>query len=243
MREEVAEIRKKVALACRVLGNVGIADYLGHVSARIPGTDRVMIRARGLEAGSMASTSVKQVLEINGDGKARGRDARLRPPMETPIHTRIYSARKDVESVVHVHAVAPVVFSLVDLPILPLFNQGMEIAAEGIPVYRRNGLVTTAQRGDELASALGPKMSCIMLGHGVVTVGRTVEEATIRALRLDRIAKMNIYARLIGEPKATPEGGWEINRSAVDAEVRAEWDYQKKRLGPSSARQEGAGPT
>ena len=242
MREEVAEIRKKVALACRILGNVGIADYLGHVSARIPGTDRVMIRARGLEAGSMASTSVKQVLEIDGDGKARGRDARLRPPMETPIHTRIYSARKDVESVVHVHAAAPVVFSLVDLPILPLFNQGMEIAAEGIPVYRRNGLVTTAQRGDELASALGPKMSCIMLGHGVVTVGRTVEEATIRALRLDRIAKMNIFARLIGEPKGAPEGGWEINRSAVDAEVRAEWDYQKKRLESSPARQAGAGP-
>ena len=219
-------LRKKVALACRILGNAGLADFLGHVSARVPGTDRVLIRARGLDAGSMASTSEKEVLDISLDGKARGGASRLRPPIETPIHTQVYLARKDVFSVVHVHARAPVVFSLVDLPILPVFNQGIELAAEGVPVYPRNGLVATRQEGDELASTLGRKMSCILYAHGIVTVGRTVEEATVRALRLDRIAKMNLYARLIGEPKPAPPGGLRVDMAAGEAETGGEWNYQ-----------------
>ncbi len=226
MSENAAELRKKVALACRILGNVGLADYLGHVSARIPGTDHVLIRARGLDAGSMASTSEKEILNITLDGKVRRHVSKLRPPIETPIHTQVYLARKDVGSVVHVHAPFPVVFSLVDLPILPVFNQGIELAAEGIPVYPRNGLVATRQEGDELASTLGQKMSCILYAHGIATVGRTVEEATVRALRLDRIARMNFYARLIGQPRSAPPGGLRVDMAAVESEIRGEWDYQ-----------------
>lgn len=226
MNETAAGLKKKVALSCRILGNAGLADFLGHVSARIPGTDHVLIRARGLDAGSMASTSENEILDITLDGKVRGRASKLRPPIETPIHTQAYLARDDVGSVVHVHAPAPVVFSLVDVPILPLFNQGMELAAEGVPVYPRNGLVATRQEGDELASALGQKMSCILYAHGIVTVGRTVEEATVRALRLDKIAKMNLYARLVGEPKPAPPGGVKVDMAAVEAEIGAEWDYQ-----------------
>ena len=230
MGENVAELRRKVALACRILGNTGIADFLGHISARIPRTDHVLIRARGLDAGSMVSTSVKEILDITLDGKAHGRSSKLRPPIETPIHTRIYLARKYVASVVHVHAATPVVFSLVDLPILPIFNQGIELATEGIPVYLRNGLVATPQEGDELASTLGQKMSCILFAHGIVTVGRTVEEATVRALRLDRIAEMNLHARQIGELKAEPPGGLKVDMAAVEEEIRGEWNYQEEML-------------
>ena len=226
LSKDVAELRDTVALACRILGNAGAADFLGHVSARIPRKDHILIRARGLDAGSMASTSAREILDVTLDGDVRGRKSKLKPPIETPIHTQIYRARSDVESVVHVHAVAPVIFSLTGIPILPIFNQGIELASEGIPVYRRNGLVATRRRGDELASALGPNMSCILLGHGVVTVGRTVEEATIRALRLDRIAKVNLYARVIGELKGEPPGGWEVDMAAVGAEIRGEWRYQ-----------------
>jgi L-ribulose-5-phosphate 4-epimerase len=228
--ESVAELKRKVALACRILGNTGIADYLGHVSARIPGTDHVLIRARGLDAGSMISTSAKEILDVTLGGKTSGRGSKLRPPIETPIHTRIYLARKDVGSVVHVHAAAPVVLSLVDLPILPVFNQGIELAIEGIPVYPRNGLVSTPQEGEELASALGQKMSCILFAHGIVTVGRTVEEATVRALRLDKIAKMNLYARQIGELKAAPPGGLKVDMATVESEIRGEWNYQVEML-------------
>jgi 3,4-dihydroxyphthalate decarboxylase len=230
LTEGAAELRKKVALSCRILGNAGLADFLGHVSARIPRTGNVLIRARGTEAGSMLATTTKEVLEITMSGDPVRRVGKTRPPLETPIHTQIYSARKDVGSVVHVHAQAPVAFSLVNLPILPIFNQGIELASEGIPVYQRNSLVTTPNAGDELAAALGGKMSCILFAHGIVTVGRTVEEATVRALRLETIAKMNIYARLLGSPRAIPPKDRQVSRGTIESEIRGEWRYQAEML-------------
>ena len=174
----------------------------------------------------MLATTTSQILTVTPDGKPLGKATALKPPIETPIHTRILLARKDVTSVVHVHAPTPVIFSMVDLPILPVFNQGMELAAEGIPIYPKNGLVSTAERGDELAAALGPKTSCIMFAHGIVTVGKTVEEATMRALRLETIAKMNLHARLLGGPKTIKAESLEIDETRVELEIRGEWNYQ-----------------
>lgn len=230
MKDDLYELKKKVALACRVLGNAGIADYLGHVSARIPRTNQVLIRGRGLEAGSMLATSPREILAVTLDGKPLTRTPTLMPPIETPIHTRILRARRDVASVVHVHAPTPVAFAVADLPILPIFNQGMELAAEGIPVYPRNGLVATPERGDEVAATLGSKMSCILFAHGIVTVGRSVEEATVRALRLETIARMNLRARLLGGPKALRTETLELDSAKVEMEIRGEWNYQVEML-------------
>ncbi len=42
------DLRMRIAQACRVLGRLDLAQGLtGHVSARIPGTSRILIRARG----------------------------------------------------------------------------------------------------------------------------------------------------------------------------------------------------
>lgn len=235
LKRDARELRKKVALACRILGNAGIADYLGHISARIPGANHLLIRARGSEAGSMLTTSTKQILAVNFDGRPLKNELSLKPPIETPIHTRILSARKDVTSVVHVHAPTPIAFSLAGLPILPIFNQGMELAIEGIPVYPKNGLISTPERGDELAATLGTKSSCILLAHGIVTVGRSIEEATVRALRLEAIARMNLSARLLGGPKAVQTGNLEIDKTRVEMEIRGEWKYQMEMLRATKA--------
>ena len=45
---ELTELSERVAQACRVLGRLDLTEAAtGHVSARIPGTDRIVIRARG----------------------------------------------------------------------------------------------------------------------------------------------------------------------------------------------------
>ena len=46
-RTVIRELREKVALGSRVLARFELVDYLGHLSARIPGSDLVLIRARG----------------------------------------------------------------------------------------------------------------------------------------------------------------------------------------------------
>ncbi len=48
MPETLNDLRKKVALSCRILAMEGLVEgILGHVSARIAGTNEMLIRCRG----------------------------------------------------------------------------------------------------------------------------------------------------------------------------------------------------
>ena len=47
-QQEINELKDQVATSCRIIGNRGLTrGSFGHVSARIPGTDRVLIKAKG----------------------------------------------------------------------------------------------------------------------------------------------------------------------------------------------------
>ena len=43
-RKELEELKTKVALGNRIMFHQGLADYHGHVSARIPGTRKFFIK-------------------------------------------------------------------------------------------------------------------------------------------------------------------------------------------------------
>ncbi len=50
MPDELDDLRHKVALSCRILAMLGMVKAsLGHVSARIPGTEEMFIRCRAHE--------------------------------------------------------------------------------------------------------------------------------------------------------------------------------------------------
>jgi L-fuculose-phosphate aldolase len=75
-----------------------------------------------------------------------------------------------------------------------------------------------------LAAALGDHSLCHLQGHGIVTVAPTVEQATIAAIHLERLARANLLASLLGTPRVIPPD--EIARLAnpmVNYEVR--WAY------------------
>ncbi len=48
---DLEDLKERVAESCRVLGSLDLTKAAtGHVSTRVPGTDRVLIRARGPDA-------------------------------------------------------------------------------------------------------------------------------------------------------------------------------------------------
>ena len=113
----------------------------GHVSARIPGTDRVLIRARGPGELGVRYTTAKQIIEVDFDGKAdrQPSEAGLESPIEVFIHTAIYRARPEVNAVVHVHPPTVVLFTICNKPLLPLYG-----------AYDPSGAATGARRHPDL---------------------------------------------------------------------------------------------
>src|SRR5690242_6571598 len=98
-----AALRSRVATACRVVGKMGLTRALrGHISARLPGTNRIFVRARGPAESGVRYTEENEVIEVDLDGKpVAGIPKGLRSPSEIWIHTEIYRAWAEVNAVLH----------------------------------------------------------------------------------------------------------------------------------------------
>lgn len=202
---EIDRLRERVALACRVLGSLELAGTTGHVSARIPGTERVLIRARGPGELGVPFTQKEQIVEVGFDGElVRPNDQGLKSPIEVYIHTEVYRKRPDVHSVVHVHPPTVVLFTVCDKPLLPIIGAyhpaALQLLLDGIPTYERSTLVSSAQRGRDLAERMGAANVCLMRGHGITAAAGSVEEAALAAIYLNELASMNYRAYLLGKP-------------------------------------------
>ena len=62
-------------------------------------------------------------------------------------------------------------------------------------------LINTRELGQEFARAIGNRRACLMRGHGITTVGDSIEEAGVIALGLNELATMNYHASLLGDPR------------------------------------------
>jgi ribulose-5-phosphate 4-epimerase/fuculose-1-phosphate aldolase len=91
------ELREKLALACRILGEEGQgAITLGHVSLRVPGEDKVLMKPFGLGFEEIRPSDLV-VLDLEGNKL----DGPHPPHGERFIHTEILKARHEVQSVIH----------------------------------------------------------------------------------------------------------------------------------------------
>ena len=195
----VQELREKVALGSRVLAFHELVDYLGHLSARIPGTGYVLIRARGAEQGDQRRMTPEQVSLV--DLEAGHVEGRYPPPDETRLHTEVYGARADVLAVVHTHQPLATIFGDLEKPILPMQAVMATAVREEIPIYRSARKIMTAEQGAEVARVLGRRSIVHLQNHGVAIAGASVEEVVIKAIWLEHQARLTLLASAIGTPR------------------------------------------
>ena len=204
-------LKERVAQACRILGRLDLTNAAtGHVSARVPGTDRLVIRARGPGELGVRYTTQEEVIEVTLDGAPVAANSRgLDVPNEIFIHSEIYRARPQVYSVVHIHPPTVVLFTICDTPLLPLYGAfnpwGAQIALTGVPRYERSITIRNRDLGRDFVKVMGESELCLMRGHGITAASRSIEEATLLAISLNELAEMNYRARLLGTPRAIPD--------------------------------------
>lgn len=201
-------LRRTVAVACRILAHGGLAeDVLGHVSLRA-GDGQMLVRCRGPEDRGLLFTTEHDVRLVDYDGNGELEDG-FTVPNELPIHAEVLRARPDVSAVVHAHPPSALVAGLADVPLRPVFGAynipALRMALEGVPVYRRGVLIRRAELGREMVAVMGGAPVCLLRGHGVTTVGDSVEQAVVRALNLEVLARVSVeLARLCAEVPPLP---------------------------------------
>lgn len=225
-KKEIESLKQKVALGNRILFHQGLADYHGHLSARIPGSRKLLIKPVLAPLGTITS---KDIIEVDIDeykemceenwAKAGNikKEIKLKiPPRETMIHAAIYEARPEIGSVVHTHQPVATAFSIGGTPILPIYNQAAPFAPE-TPIFPSPRLIYTVQDGIEVSQALGNRTALLLQGHGIVTVGEGVEHAASNAIYLERAAHMQWIASCVGKPVKMPEKDIQVMKEMTTA--------------------------
>lgn len=207
---DLSKLRELVAQSCRVLGKLNLTkEPSGHVSARVPGADQILIKARGPEESGLRFVGARDIITVDFNGKKLAGEDGLDVPQEVFIHTWLYKARPDVQCVVHVHPLTVVLFTICNKTIQPLYGaydpSGLRLLVEGLATYPRSITVSNEKLGEEFARAMGDKQACLMRGHGITSAAVSVEEATLTAIKLNDAAVINYQASLLGTPEPIPQ--------------------------------------
>ncbi|MDA2934088.1 class II aldolase/adducin family protein [Acidobacteria bacterium AH-259-D05] len=219
------EVREKLVLANRILAMEGLVGPFGHVSVRIGEEPKFRIA----DHRSPDEVTIDHIKEVNieispEEAKSRGLYR------EVFIHSSIYRELPDVKAVVHTHAPYAVALGTLGLPdnkVVPTTNPGANLG-NFIPVFQTVGLVSTPEKGLQLARALQGQNGILLRGHGTVVVGNSLEQAVLRAIYLEFEARAQIRSRAAGEP--IPYQSHESDLFKQTVAVDHAWHYYLDKL-------------
>ncbi|WP_113705121.1 class II aldolase/adducin family protein [Nonomuraea lactucae] len=218
-------MKSLVIQASHALAAAGQGDLVwGHASVRDPEGRGIWIKTPGWGLEEVRDDRV-QLVSFDADVLDGGGS----PHKECHIHLQIMRARPDVQCVVHTHAQAAVAFAALDAPLLPISHEGALFGGDDVPRFRLTGaLVSDPSLGRALAGVLGQAPAALMPKHGLVAAGRSVEEAVMHAVLLDRACRIQLMAMSAGPIAVYSDTGEALAKRRQcwpESQLRAGADY------------------
>ena len=225
--QELERLKVELAWACRMLYMLELDDItLGHITARLPGGEAVLMKPRGLGFEEVCPEDIVTI-DLEGRQLAGHRGVHS----ETPIHTEILKRRPDVNSVIHCHSIYATAFSSVGLDVQANSHDGV-LFADGVAFFDDDPeLIWDNSQGAAIAECLGDRRAVLLRNHGVVVVGKDLPWAVLTAVLLEKTIKVQAIANVFGSPRP-------IDRSTAekmfptkynDKLVANYWVYYKRR--------------
>jgi HCOMODA/2-hydroxy-3-carboxy-muconic semialdehyde decarboxylase len=226
------DVREKLVVANNILAMEGLVGPFGHVSVRMQEEGKFRIS----DHRSPNEVTVDHIKEVKIDITPEAvEDQDLY--REVFIHSSIYRELPEVNAVVHTHAPYAVALGTLQRSqhkVLPTTNPGANLG-NFIPVFQSVGLISTPERGMELARTLQGQDGVLLRGHGTVVVGATLEQAVLRAIYLEFEARTQIRSHSAGEPIPYTDGESDLFKRTVAVEhawhyyVDKFWQSEKKK--------------
>lgn len=226
---------RDLVIANRILAREKVVDDFGHVSARDPTDPRFFWLSR---SRSPELVEREDLIRFDLDGVPQDAGHR-KPYLETILHARIYAARPDVNAIVHHHARAVLPFTILPIPLRPVFHLGALIGPE-VPVWDSRPefgdtalIVDTAPMADSLARTLGERPCALLARHGAVCAEADLKRVVFTAIYMAENAALQMAALAHGTPDYLTEGEIARTRAMQFGErplLRA-WAYRAARAG------------
>ncbi|MEK7217199.1 MAG: class II aldolase/adducin family protein [Chloroflexota bacterium] len=237
MTESIEDLKEKAVLSHRILVmNRSMGDTTGHVFVRVPGADEFLARCRNPNDQAPAYVRTTAMHRIDFDGKPAEPTGDYLIAPERWIGAAIFRRRPEVSCVIHAHPPAQVLCANAGIRLRPIVgaqnNGGAALARSSIGVYPRALLIHNREIAGAMLAVMGDQNVVVLKGHGNVICGRSIEEATVRAIQVENLAKMMWQVALSG--LKAPNVPWEDVEEAI---ARPEtdggggntfWEYYKR---------------
>jgi L-fuculose-phosphate aldolase len=155
---------------------------------------RLLVTPSGVTARRLTPQAMVLVAP---DGQVLGSG---RPSSEWRFHRDILAARTDVHAVVHVHSPFATALACLGLEIPPFHYM---IAAAGGTTIRcaPYALFGTQELSDHALAALRERKACLLANHGMIALGRDLEDAIAVCIEVESLCEQYWRARQLGEPR------------------------------------------
>ena len=187
VQKPLASLQRTTRMAARALARTGLVGAFGHCSARLD--DDILLVCAPKPMATIGVGEPGRVVPIYGP---------LPPGVlgEVRIHQHIYRARPEVGGVCRVLPHAVGALAALGLTPRPLTGSGAYFAPAP-PLHDSPLLARTDSIAGQIAATLGPANAVVMRGNGAVTVGDTLQRATVLAWFLEDAARTDLLVRQI----------------------------------------------
>ena len=223
--EERLHRKQRLAAGFRLFSKFGFDEGVaGHITARDPEcTDTFWVNPFGVH---FSQVNVSNLIRCDHDGNV----VEGAHPVNTAafvIHSRVHGARPDVVGAAHSHSTYGRALSTLGCALAPLTQDACAFYGDHAVYDDFGGVVVDLDEGARIAQALGSHKAAILANHGLITVGRTVDEAVWWFITMERSCQVQLIAeaaaartgtvpRAIGDASArqsfgivgTPFAGW-----------------------------------
>ncbi len=168
----------------------------GNASARAGQAESFWITPSGVPWDAITATEMVELSVESG----RQLTGHLAPSTEWRFHQGVYRAHDWAGGIVHLHSTYATVLSTINRAVQPVHYQMVRVADE-VPVlpYATFG---SAQLAKGIVEAISPQQRAVLLqNHGLVAVGKTVEQAHQAALEVEWTAMIQYHASLLAAPR------------------------------------------
>jgi len=179
-----------------------VAGTDGNISCRLL-DGAILITPSGVAKGRLNQDDLV-IIDRSGNRVA----GEKKPSSEYKLHTLIYSRRNDVGAIIHAHPIYCTAFACTEnglangvLPEIILSVGEIPLAEYGTP--------STDELPESIADFISTHDTILLRNHGIVTVGKNLEEAYIKLETAEHFAKILHTAEDLGGAKP-------LSRDAID---------------------------
>ncbi len=184
-------IKGNLAYAYRIFAYLGMDDHTyTHLSARSEDRNHFYIYPFGLRFEEVTKDNL---LKVTMDGKIIEGEEYQYNRTGYVMHSAIYKARPDINSIFHLHTPHITAISALECGLLPISQWALHFYGK-ISYHDYNSLLLDFDRIEQLTDNLGDNYVMLLRNHGAVICGKTTHETFFYSYHLEMACKTQYIA-------------------------------------------------